>query len=169
MQHHGGCRLYHTACCRVCAASVRVAAGGLIAFTTAIISVLPGAAAELPDAVDAANGGTATTSGTSTLAAGDIYGGGNNGNTVIFASTGGATGSVGLLPSEHPATKSAPATMATHPVIIERHIRAFPQFMLIQHETSLASRCTVTAFLSTRDARIADHPRCCATSSCCPS
>jgi hypothetical protein len=87
MQHEDGCRRFHKARYLVYTAGVRLAGGALIAYMAATI-VASGVAAETIeetiDAVNAGNGGTSTASGTSTLTTGDIYGGGNNGNTVIF-------------------------------------------------------------------------------------
>ncbi len=83
MQRNNGFGRYHTVRAHVHPASIRLAAGSLVASLVAII-LAPGAAAETLDALNAGNGGTATTSATSTLTAGDIYGGGNNGNTIIM-------------------------------------------------------------------------------------
>ena len=83
MLHNTQCHRYHRATWPVSTTGVRLVASGLIACLAATILV-SGAGAETLDAVNAGNGGTATATGTSTLTAGDIYGGGNNGNSVIL-------------------------------------------------------------------------------------
>lgn len=84
MQHNEDRRRYHAVRRLGYASGVRFAVGGLIACIVVMSILTPGVAAETPDAVDAGNGGIATATGNSTLTAGDIYGGGNNGNSIMF-------------------------------------------------------------------------------------
>ena len=83
MQHTYACRRYHTATWPVSTTGIRLVASGLIA-CMAVTILASGVGAETIDSVDAGTGGNATATGIATLTAGDIYGGGNNGNSVIL-------------------------------------------------------------------------------------